>query len=281
MCVEGQILLEIVRKKRRRQKIKDKSVEHTVNQIKTISNQNDFLFNELQYVDVIVDDIPLIATLDSGANAVIINKKYVSAIKRVHSQITLTSCFGERRIANVSEFSISLKAGKHKPPPGQCAREIETEILLSLRVYEFLKSESEEARSNDRIRNQVCLEDGIVGEQQIDESGCLVNSERIMDKSNLFLLKVSEAYEECSYDLSQISDIGIRRVNEKPEFLLKSEEIEKEISASEEHSESIIKWLSREYLDLFKKNTKILNGNDTDKSLDSSINEGTKIVYRN
>ncbi|GFV17557.1 transposon Tf2-6 polyprotein [Trichonephila clavipes] len=47
---------------------------HAVNQIETsISNQNDFLFNELQYVDVIVDKIPLRATLDSGANSVIIN----------------------------------------------------------------------------------------------------------------------------------------------------------------------------------------------------------------
>ncbi|GFV91271.1 retrovirus-related Pol polyprotein from transposon 17.6 [Trichonephila clavipes] len=47
---------------------------HAENQIETsISNQNDFLFNELQYIDVIVDEIPLRATLDSGANSVIIN----------------------------------------------------------------------------------------------------------------------------------------------------------------------------------------------------------------
>ncbi|GFW53273.1 hypothetical protein TNCV_4710041 [Trichonephila clavipes] len=38
---------------------------HAVNQIETsISNQNNFLFNELQYVDVIVDDTPLRATFD-------------------------------------------------------------------------------------------------------------------------------------------------------------------------------------------------------------------------
>ncbi|GFT01762.1 retrovirus-related Pol polyprotein from transposon 297 [Trichonephila clavipes] len=44
---------------------------HAVNQLETsISNQNDFLFNELQYIDVIVDEIPLRATLDSGANSV-------------------------------------------------------------------------------------------------------------------------------------------------------------------------------------------------------------------
>ncbi|GFU44295.1 transposon Tf2-6 polyprotein [Trichonephila clavipes] len=92
-----------------------KDTGHAVNQIETsISNQNNFLFNELQYVDVIVDNTPLRATLDSGANSVIINSKYVSEGKRIHSQIVLTSCFGEKRSANVSEFTISLKGGEKK-----------------------------------------------------------------------------------------------------------------------------------------------------------------------
>ncbi|PRD17909.1 UNVERIFIED_CONTAM: hypothetical protein NCL1_62671 [Trichonephila clavipes] len=47
------------------------------------------------YVDVIVNDTPLSATLDSGTNSVIINTKYVSEEKRIHSQIVLTSYFGE------------------------------------------------------------------------------------------------------------------------------------------------------------------------------------------
>ncbi|GFX80955.1 hypothetical protein TNCV_1909481 [Trichonephila clavipes] len=55
---------------------KDKDTGYAVNQIKTsISNQNNFLFNELQYVDLIVDDTSLSATLDSGVNSVIIYKK--------------------------------------------------------------------------------------------------------------------------------------------------------------------------------------------------------------
>ncbi|GFS74276.1 transposon Tf2-11 polyprotein [Trichonephila clavipes] len=53
---------------------RNKDTGHAANQIETsISNQNNFLFNELQYVEVIVDDTPLRATLDSGANSVIIN----------------------------------------------------------------------------------------------------------------------------------------------------------------------------------------------------------------
>ncbi|GFT47960.1 hypothetical protein TNCV_4534121 [Trichonephila clavipes] len=62
---------------------KNKDTAYTVNQIETsISNQNNFLFNELQYVNVIVDDTPLSATLDSGANLIIINKKYVLEEKK-------------------------------------------------------------------------------------------------------------------------------------------------------------------------------------------------------
>ncbi|GFU53710.1 transposon Tf2-9 polyprotein [Trichonephila clavipes] len=48
----------------------------------SIPDQNNFLFNELQYVDVIFDDSPLNATLDSGANSIIINTKYVSFLLR-------------------------------------------------------------------------------------------------------------------------------------------------------------------------------------------------------
>ncbi|GFY48984.1 hypothetical protein TNIN_113971 [Trichonephila inaurata madagascariensis] len=74
MSVAGRISQGIARRKRCSQKLKDKSTGYTVNQIETsIPNQNNFLFNELQYVDVIVDDTPLSATLDSGANSVIIN----------------------------------------------------------------------------------------------------------------------------------------------------------------------------------------------------------------
>ncbi|GFV70777.1 hypothetical protein TNCV_1946871 [Trichonephila clavipes] len=68
---------------------KNQHTDYTVNQIETsISNQNNLLFNELQYVDVIVDDNPLSVTLDSDANSVIINSKYVSEEK----EFILKSC---------------------------------------------------------------------------------------------------------------------------------------------------------------------------------------------
>ncbi|GFV07143.1 transposon Tf2-9 polyprotein [Trichonephila clavipes] len=136
---------------------------HAVNQIETsISNQNNFLFNELQYVDVIVDDTPLRATLDSGANSVIINSK------------------------------------------------IEAAILLPSKVFEFLKSESEEAGSTNASCEPVCLQNETGGEDDVELTGSVANSGKITYGSNSFLLKVSETFDECLYDVSHISNSGIR-----------------------------------------------------------------------
>ncbi|GFV11743.1 retrovirus-related Pol polyprotein from transposon 17.6 [Trichonephila clavipes] len=164
---------------------------------------------QLQYVDVIVDDTPLSATLDSGANSVIINSKYVSEEKRIHSQIVLTSCFGEKRKANVSEFTISLKGGEEKKILVAVC-EIEAAILLPSKVFEFLKSESEEAGSRNASCKPVCLQNETGGEDDVELTGGVVNSGNITDGSNLFLLKVSETFEEFLYDVSHISNSGIR-----------------------------------------------------------------------
>ncbi|GFX87691.1 transposon Ty3-I Gag-Pol polyprotein [Trichonephila clavipes] len=183
---------------------------HAVNQIETsISNQNNFLFNELQYVDVIVDDTPLRAALDSGANSVIINSKYVSEGIRIHSQIVLTSCFGEKRSANISEFTISLKGGKRKKILAAVCR-IEAAILLPSKIFEFLKNDSEEAESTNASCKPVCLQNETGGENDVEMTGGVTNSGKITDGSNLFLLKVSETFDECLYDVSHISNSGIR-----------------------------------------------------------------------
>ncbi|GFW17482.1 retrovirus-related Pol polyprotein from transposon 297 [Trichonephila clavipes] len=155
---------------------------HAVNQIETsISNQNNFLFNELHYVDVIVDDTPLRATLDSGANSVIINSKIYDLIEG----------WGKEKIlAAVCRF--------------------EAAILLPSKVFEFLKSESEEAGSTNASCKPVCLKNETGGENDVDLTGGVTNSGKITDGSNLFLLKVSETFDECLYDVSHISNSGIR-----------------------------------------------------------------------
>ncbi|GFW63067.1 retrovirus-related Pol polyprotein from transposon opus [Trichonephila clavipes] len=119
---------------------------YAVNQIETsISNQNNFLFNELQYVDVIVDDTPLSAILDSGANSVIINS-----------------------------------------------------------------NESKEAGSTNVSCKPVCLQNETEGEDDVELTEGVGNSGKITDGSNLFLLKVCETFDECLYDVSHISNTGIR-----------------------------------------------------------------------
>ncbi|GFU83203.1 hypothetical protein TNCV_3738141 [Trichonephila clavipes] len=66
---------------------------HALNQIETsISNQNDFLFNELQYVDVIVDEIPLRATLDSDVDEA--SRKYTAFVTETGQYEFLKVPFG-------------------------------------------------------------------------------------------------------------------------------------------------------------------------------------------
>ncbi|GFW27841.1 retrovirus-related Pol polyprotein from transposon 297 [Trichonephila clavipes] len=154
---------------------------HAVNQIETsISNQNDFLFNELQYIDVIVDEIPLRATLDSGANSVIINSKYVSKEK--------------------NSFSNRVDELFWRKEKCEC-----------FRIYDLIEGWGKEKNTSgsvqDRGSNIVTLEGG---ENDVDLTGGVTNSGKITDGSNLFLLKASETFDECLYDVSHISNSGIR-----------------------------------------------------------------------
>ncbi|GFW15283.1 pro-Pol polyprotein [Trichonephila clavipes] len=48
------------------------------------------------------------------------------------------------------------------------------------------------------------------GEDDVELTGDVASSGKITDGSNLFLLKVSETFDECLYDVSHISNSGIR-----------------------------------------------------------------------
>ncbi|GFX60904.1 retrovirus-related Pol polyprotein from transposon 17.6 [Trichonephila clavipes] len=88
--------------------------------------------------------------------------------------------------------------------------EIDAAILLPLKAFEFLKSKSEEAGSMDTSSNPVCLQNETEGENHVGVSGGVANSGKLTDGSNLFLLKVSEKFDECLYDVSHILNRGIR-----------------------------------------------------------------------
>ncbi|GFW21853.1 peptidase A2 domain-containing protein [Trichonephila clavipes] len=87
---------------------------------------------------------------------------------------------------------------------------IEAAILLPSKVFEFLKSGSGEAGSTNASCKPVCLRNETGGENDVDLTGSVTNSGKITDGSNLFLLKVSETFDECLYDVSHISNSGIR-----------------------------------------------------------------------
>ncbi|GFW71389.1 hypothetical protein TNCV_538071 [Trichonephila clavipes] len=182
---------------------------HAVNQIETsISNQNNFLFNELQYVDVIVDDTPkgnlgLRREFSNYQFKVLFGRKKNSFSNRVDELFwrkEKCECF---RIYDLIEGW-----GKEKVLVAVCR--IEAAILLPSKVFEFLKSESEEAVSTNASCKPVCLQNETGGEDDVELTVGVANWGKITDGSNLFLLKVSETFDECLYDVSHISNSGIR-----------------------------------------------------------------------
>ncbi|GFY23980.1 hypothetical protein TNCV_4896611 [Trichonephila clavipes] len=82
--------------------------------------------------------------------------------------------------------------------------------IVTLEGFEFLKSGSEEAGSTNASCTPVCLQNETGGENDVDLTGGVTNSGKTTDGSNLFLLKVSETFDECLYDVSHISNSGIR-----------------------------------------------------------------------
>ncbi|GFX91074.1 retrovirus-related Pol polyprotein from transposon 297 [Trichonephila clavipes] len=68
-----------------------KNLENLIKSAKTMESENKYKNTDYIYVEVIVDDTLLSATLDSGANSVIIIKKYFSEEKIINSEIVLKS----------------------------------------------------------------------------------------------------------------------------------------------------------------------------------------------
>ncbi|GFX60296.1 retrovirus-related Pol polyprotein from transposon 17.6 [Trichonephila clavipes] len=89
-------------------------------------------------------------------------------------------------------------------------RALRIKIDCHLRNDNNILSESEEAGSTNASGKPVCLQNETVEEDDVELTGGVANSGKITDGSNLFLLKVSETFDECLYDVSHISNSGIR-----------------------------------------------------------------------
>ncbi|GFT96314.1 hypothetical protein TNCV_3907371 [Trichonephila clavipes] len=70
-------------------------------------------FAQLQYVNIFVENQPVTALIDSGCQIPVLNSSLIRVNKPSEERITLSSCFGEQRMVEVSAINISLN--QHSP----------------------------------------------------------------------------------------------------------------------------------------------------------------------
>ncbi|GFT42230.1 transposon Tf2-6 polyprotein [Trichonephila clavipes] len=75
--------------------------------------QNSDEFAQLQYVNIFVENQPVTALIDSGCQIPVLNSSLIRVHKPSEEIITLSSCFGEQRMVEVSAINISLN--QHSP----------------------------------------------------------------------------------------------------------------------------------------------------------------------
>ncbi|GFX52569.1 hypothetical protein TNCV_4325851 [Trichonephila clavipes] len=76
--------------------------------LKVESEKQSDEFAQLQYVNIFVENQPVTALIDSGCQIPVLNSSLIRVNKPSEEMITLSSCFGEKRMVEVSAINISL-----------------------------------------------------------------------------------------------------------------------------------------------------------------------------
>ncbi|GFU97182.1 phosphatase and actin regulator 2 [Trichonephila clavipes] len=85
-----------------------------VNTLKVESEkQNSDEFENLQYVNIFVENQPVTALIDSGCQIPVLNSSLIRVQTPSEEIITLSSCFGEKRMVEVKPINVSLD--QHSP----------------------------------------------------------------------------------------------------------------------------------------------------------------------
>ncbi|GFV89630.1 retrovirus-related Pol polyprotein from transposon 412 [Trichonephila clavipes] len=85
-----------------------------VNTLKVESEkQNSEEFEQFQYVNIFVENQPVTALIDSGCQIPVLNSSLIRVNQPSEEIITLSSCFGEKRMVEVKPINLSLN--QHSP----------------------------------------------------------------------------------------------------------------------------------------------------------------------
>lgn len=188
--------------------------EATVNKIASDSRPS--FLHELQYADILLDNVPVKALIDSGSALLVVRKRLVPPRKETFSQITLTSCFKENKTANLAKFMLSLKGSQPIETIGAICEDLTCDLILPPSIYEILRANSKQTEISPTFPPQsapVVLNEERSHPANVNNSPSLRENEYQMFDS--FLVNVSNVIEECCYDLSHISDPVLRnKINE-------------------------------------------------------------------
>ncbi|GFV37165.1 integrase catalytic domain-containing protein [Trichonephila clavipes] len=159
-----------------------------VNTLKVESEkQNSDEFANLQYVSIFVENQPVTALIDSGCQIPVLNSSLIRVHKPSEEIITLSSCFGEKRVVEVSAINISLN--QHSP-----TLSVRTAISPTL-TEEFIIHPSvyAEIKKLDHAKSDVLL----------SESGSSLSADS-------GVVSVSNVIENSSYDLPHVKNFNTR-----------------------------------------------------------------------
>ncbi|GFW93447.1 transposon Tf2-6 polyprotein [Trichonephila clavipes] len=111
-----------------------------VNTLKVESEKQTDEFEQLQYVNIFVENQPVTALIDSGCQIPVLNSSLIRVHKPSAERITLSSCFGEKRMVEVKPINLSL----NQHSPGLSVRTaisptLTEEIIIHSSVYAEIK----------------------------------------------------------------------------------------------------------------------------------------------
>ncbi|GFT27306.1 phosphatase and actin regulator 2 [Trichonephila clavipes] len=149
-------------------------------------------FAQLQYVHIFVENQPVTALIDSGCQIPVLNSSLIRVHKPSEEIITLSSCFGEKRMVEVKPINLSLN--QHSP-----SLSVRTAISPTL-TEEFIIHPSvyAEIKKLSHAKSDVLL----------NESGSSLGADSGAYSNSIFY--VANVIENSSYDLSHVKNFNTR-----------------------------------------------------------------------
>ncbi|GFS77968.1 retrovirus-related Pol polyprotein from transposon 412 [Trichonephila clavipes] len=168
-----------------------------VNTLKVESEkQNSDEFENLQYVNIFVENQPVTALIDSGCQIPVLNSSLIRVQTPSEEIITLSSCFGEKRMVEVKPINLSLD--QHCP-----GISVRTAISPTL-TEEFIMHPSvyAEIKKVGHAKSDVLLNES--------ESSLGAHAYAYPNVVSFSNVPVSSVIENSSYDLTHVKNFNTR-----------------------------------------------------------------------